>query len=410
MQKSKIINDPVYGFIQIPEGILLDLINHPYFQRLSRIKQVSLAHYVYPGAHHTRFHHALGALHLMQEALSILTSKGVEISPSEQTSACIAILLHDIGHGPFSHTLENTLIKVSHEKLSIAFMEALNITFEGKLTEAISIFRRTHPKYFLSQLVSGQFDVDRLDYLSRDSFFTGVTEGVVGYSRIIKMLSVSDGALVVEEKGIYSLEKFLIARRLMYWQVYLHKTVLAAENMLIKIIERARILHKRNQLQYIPSSLKYFMDNEITEEHLSENTLFLLDKFAALDDIDLFSAIKEWQNEKDLLLSFICKSLLNRELFKLKFSDVPISKERLLIEESNLKSWWKGADEEISFLLFSGKESNRAYSYAQEEIKILTKEGVVKPMSDCVDYPLPPGGIEKYYLCHASNPKEKTLS
>ncbi|MCE2768678.1 MAG: HD domain-containing protein [Saprospiraceae bacterium] len=325
-------------------------------------------------------------------------------------SACIAILLHDIGHGPFSHTLENTLIKVSHEKLSIAFMEALNITFEGKLTEAISIFRRTHPKYFLSQLVSGQFDVDRLDYLSRDSFFTGVTEGVVGYSRIIKMLSVSDGALVVEEKGIYSLEKFLIARRLMYWQVYLHKTVLAAENMLIKIIERARILHKRNQLQYIPSSLKYFMDNEITEEHLSENTLFLLDKFAALDDIDLFSAIKEWQNEKDLLLSFICKSLLNRELFKLKFSDVPISKERLLIEESNLKSWWKGADEEISFLLFSGKESNRAYSYAQEEIKILTKEGVVKPMSDCVDYPLPPGGIEKYYLCYASNPKEKTLS
>lgn len=409
MQKSKIINDPVYGFIQIPEGILLDLINHPYFQRLSRIKQVSLAHYVYPGAHHTRFHHALGALHLMQEALSILTSKGVEITPSEQTSACIAILLHDIGHGPFSHTLENTLIKVSHEKLSIAFMEALNITFEGKLTEAISIFRRTHPKYFLSQLVSGQFDVDRLDYLSRDSFFTGVTEGVVGYSRIIKMLSVSDGALVVEEKGIYSVEKFLIARRLMYWQVYLHKTVLAAENMLIKIIERARILHKRNQLQYIPSSLKYFMDNEIMEDHLSENALFLLDKFAALDDIDIFSAIKEWQNEEDRLLAFICKSLLNRELFKLKFSDAPISKERLLLEESNLKSWWKGSYEELSFLLFSGKESNRAYSYAQEEIKILTKEGDVKPMSDCVDYPLPPGGIEKYYLCYASNLKEKTL-
>jgi HD superfamily phosphohydrolase len=289
-------------------------------------------------------------------------------------------------------------------------MEALNITFEGKLTEAISIFRRTHPKYFLSQLVSGQFDVDRLDYLSRDSFFTGVTEGVVGYSRIIKMLSVSDGALVVEEKGIYSVEKFLIARRLMYWQVYLHKTVLAAENMLIKIIERARILHKRNQLQYIPSSLKYFMDNDITEDHLSANPLFLLDKFAALDDIDLFSAIKEWQNEEDRLLAFICKALLNRELFKLKFSDVPISEEKLLVEESNIKSWWKGDDEEISFLLFSGKESNRAYSYAQEEIKILTKEGVVKPMSDCVDYPLPPGGIEKYYLCYARNIKEKTLS
>lgn len=410
MQKSKIINDPVYGFIQIPEGILLDLINHPYFQRLSRIKQVSLAHYVYPGAHHTRFHHALGALHLMQEALSILTSKGVEISPSEQTSACIAILLHDIGHGPFSHTLENTLIKVSHEKLSVAFMEALNISFEGKLTEAISIFRRTHPKYFLSQLVSGQLDVDRLDYLSRDSFFTGVTEGVVGYSRIIKMLSVSDGALVVEEKGIYSVEKFLIARRLMYWQVYLHKTVLAAENMLIKIIERARILHKRNQLQYIPSSLKYFMDNEITEEHLAEKPLFLLEKFADLDDIDLFSAIKEWQNEEDRLLAYICKALLNRELFKLKFSDTPISSEKLRLEESNIKTWWKGSDEEISFLLFSGKESNRAYSYAQEEIKILTKEGFVKPMSDCVDYPLPPGGIEKYYLCYASNIKEKKLS
>jgi HD superfamily phosphohydrolase len=400
MVKSKIINDPVYGFIQIPEGKLLDLVNHPYFQRLSRIKQISLGHYVYPGAHHTRFHHALGALHLMQEALSILKSKGIIITSSEQTAACIAILLHDIGHGPFSHTLENSLIKVTHEKLSLAFMEALNHEFKGQLTEAIAIFQRTHPKYFLSQLVSGQLDMDRLDYLSRDSFFTGVTEGVVGYSRIIKMLSVLDGELVVEEKGIYSLEKFLIARRLMYWQVYLHKTVLAAENMLVKIIERARMLFIRNELGMIPYSLRYFMEKEVTEVDLTKDPVILLEKFAALDDVDIMSAIKGWQYEKDRLLAFLCTSLLNRKLFKLKFYDQPVSPEIKEKEIMQIKTWWKGTDEEISFLVFDGKEGNHAYSYSQEEIKILNKEGKVKPMSDCVDYPMPQKGIEKYFLCH----------
>lgn len=401
MVKSKIINDPVYGFIQIPEGILLNLVNHSYFQRLSRIKQVSLGHYVYPGALHTRFHHAIGAFHLMQEALFILKSKGISITPSEETAACIAILLHDIGHGPFSHTLENTLIKVSHEKLSLAFMEKLNHEFEGQLTEAMAIFQRTHPKYFLSQLVSSQLDMDRLDYLSRDSFFTGVTEGVVGYSRIIKMLSVAAGELVVEEKGIYSLEKFLIARRLMYWQVYLHKTVLAAEYMLIKIIERARILYQREELKMIPPSLRFFMEKEVTEDDLAENSNHLLEKFAALDDIDILSAIKGWQYEQDRLLVFLCTSLLNRKLFKLKFYDNPISAEIKEKEINKIKTWWQGNDEEIPFLVFDGIESNHAYSYAQEEIKILNKEGVVKPMSDCVDYPIPNKGIDKYFLCKA---------
>ncbi len=404
MVTSKIINDPVYGFIQIPEGILLDLVNHRFFQRLSRIKQVSLGHYVYPGAHHTRFHHALGALHLMQEALTILKSKGIAITQTEHTAACIAILLHDIGHGPFSHTLENTLIGVSHEKLSLAFMEALNQEFGGKLTEAIAIFQRTHQKYFLSQLVSGQLDMDRLDYLSRDSFFTGVTEGVVGYSRIIKMLSVANGELVVEEKGIYSLEKFLIARRLMYWQVYLHKTVLAAENMLVKIIERARLLHKRNSLQLVPASFRYFMENEIKEDELIKDPLTLLYKFADLDDIDILAAIKGWQHEADRLLSFLCNALINRQLFKLKFHDSPMSMELKAKKKKQVEEWWQGNEEEIPFLIFEGKESNHAYSYSQEEIKILSKEGHVKPMSDCVDYPMPPGGIEKYYLCQVNIP------
>ncbi|MBU6168191.1 MAG: HD domain-containing protein [Bacteroidetes bacterium] len=404
MVTSKIINDPVYGFIQIPEGILLDLVNHRFFQRLSRIKQVSLGHYVYPGAHHTRFHHALGALHLMQEALTILKSKGIAITQAEHTAACIAILLHDIGHGPFSHTLENTLIGVSHEKLSLAFMEALNQEFGGKLTEAIAIFQRTHQKYFLSQLVSGQLDMDRLDYLSRDSFFTGVTEGVVGYSRIIKMLSVANGELVVEEKGIYSLEKFLIARRLMYWQVYLHKTVLAAENMLVKIIERARLLHKRNSLQLVPASFRYFMENEIKEDELIKDPLTLLYKFADLDDIDILAAIKGWQHEADRLLSFLCNALINRQLFKLKFHDSPMSMELKAKKKKQVEEWWQGNEEEIPFLIFEGKESNHAYSYSQEEIKILSKEGHVKPMSDCVDYPMPPGGIEKYYLCQVNIP------
>jgi HD superfamily phosphohydrolase len=280
-------------------------------------------------------------------------------------------------------------------------MESLNQEFKGQLTEAIAIFKRTHPKYFLSQLVSGQLDMDRLDYLSRDSFFTGVTEGVVGYSRIIKMLSVIEGELVVEEKGIYSLEKFLIARRLMYWQVYLHKTVLAAENMLIKIIERARILYQQGALKMIPFSLRYFMEKEVFEDNLAKDSIYLLEKFAALDDIDIISAIKGWQYEEDRLLSYLCKSLLNRKLFKLKFYESPVSEEIKEKEILRIKAWWQGNEEEIPFLVFDGKESNHAYSYSQEEIKILNKDGKVKPMSDCVDYPMPQKGVDKYFLCHA---------
>ena len=287
--KLKIFNDPVYGFVSVPHGLLLDLVDHPHFQRLRRIRQVGLAHYVYPGALHTRFHHALGALHLMQEAIEVLRSKGTEISEAEAEAACVAILLHDIGHGPYSHALEHTIVDLHHEQLSLLFMEVLNRQFDGRLSLAIDIFTDRYDKKFLHQLVSGQLDMDRMDYLNRDSFFTGVSEGVIGYDRIIKMLAVHEGELVVEEKGIYSIEKFLIARRLMYWQVYLHKTNVSAEHMVIHLLRRARELALAGSQLEASESLRWFLYRKATEQPAVPE---LLEHFAHLDDVDIAAAIK----------------------------------------------------------------------------------------------------------------------
>ena len=322
--RQKIFNDPVYGFVSVPRGILLDLIDHPYFQRLRRIRQLGLTPYVYPGALHTRFHHALGALHLMQEAIETLRQKGTSITEEEAEAACIAILLHDIGHGPLSHALEHTLLELHHEEISSLFMQELNLEFEGRLTLAISIFRDTYDKKFLHQLVSGQLDMDRMDYLNRDSFFTGVSEGVIGYDRIIKMLAVHEGQLVVEEKGIYSIEKFLMARRLMYWQVYLHKTGVAAEKMLIHTLKRARFLAMESRPLEAPRHLGWFLYKKPGE---ATDPLELLTHFARLDDNDITAAIKYWTESSDFTLAFLSKGLLDRKLFRLEWHNQAVSPE-----------------------------------------------------------------------------------
>jgi uncharacterized protein len=399
MAKKKIFNDPVYGFVSVPYGIVFDLIEHPYFQRLRRIKQVSMTHYVYPGALHTRFHHALGALHLMNQALSVLREKGTDITDEEFEAAVIAILLHDIGHGPFSHTLENTLINVSHEQLSELFMEKLNEEFDGKLDMAISIFQDDYHKPFLHQLVSGQLDMDRMDYLNRDSFFTGVYEGVIGYDRIIKMLAVRDGQLVVEEKGIYSIEKFLIARRLMYWQVYLHKTVLSAERMLIQALRRARTLSMQGHDLHCPPSLAFFLRHDVATEDFRNERDRLLQHFAALDDYDIISAVKSWIHYPDRLLAYLCSGIINRRLFRLELSDEPIPDQRIQDLRTRLHDWWGQPDLDDSYLLLSGRETNRTYNVRKEEINILYKSGEVRPMSSIYHQQINTSETTKFYLC-----------
>ena len=402
MHKVKIVNDPVYGFISIPYGLIFDLVEHPFFQRLRRIKQTSLSHYVYPGALHTRFHHALGAYHLMSQALMSLEQKGVSITEAEKEAACAAILLHDIGHGPFSHTLEKNLIGVSHEVLSALFMESLNKTFDGKLDLAISIFNGSYHKTFLHQLIGGQLDMDRMDYLNRDSYFTGVHEGVIGYDRIIKMLNVVDNQLVVEEKGIYSVEKFLIARRLMYWQVYLHKTVVSAEKMLVLVLKRARELmnNEPNSIQ-ASSHLLFFLKHSVTAETIKNQEDLFLMKFASLDDTDIVSALKNWSEHPDFLLRFLSNSLLNRQLFKTEFQNEPISADRMaLVENQLLKALPEGSSVDPQFLIVAGSETNTAYWPNKEEILILHKNGEIHPMSSAQDYILSSRSFTKYYLCY----------
>lgn len=397
--KVKIFNDPVYGFISVPKpSILLDLIDHPYFQRLRRIAQTALTYYVYPGAHHTRFHHALGAYHLMTQAVDVLRQKGVEITDQESEGVCIAILLHDIGHGPFSHTLEHTIINVHHEELSLAFMEELNEEFDNKLQVALEIFQDKYPKHFLHQLVSGQLDMDRMDYLNRDSFFTGVSEGVIGYDRIIKMLNVSNGELVVEEKGIYSIEKFLISRRLMYWQVYLHKTVLSAERMLTKTLERAKYLvNNEGQLLGSFGQLNEFLQQKETFVD-KKNMKQLTKRFAKLDDFDIIASLKIWSNSSDFILSFLSKSILNRKLFKLELRNTPY-------ESSLIENVLKNITEKVplgtdlSYLVFTGEESNLTYNNIKDEIKILFKNGEVRSISESMDYELHSKIVTKHYLC-----------
>ncbi len=400
MNKRKIFNDPVYGFIGIPYDILFDLVEHPFFQRLRRIKQLSLTHYVYPGALHTRFHHALGALHLMCDAIEALRSKDVVITDEEATAASIAILLHDIGHGPFSHTLEHTLINVPHEELSLRFMERINEEFGGQLELAIRIFKNQYEKQFLNQLISGQLDMDRLDYLKRDSFFTGVSEGVVGYDRIIKMLAVHEGKLVVEEKGIYSIEKFLIARRLMYWQVYLHKTVLVAEQMLLKTLQRAKELARQGIRLDVSKSLAFFLYQDCTLEDFDTHSEDLLIHFARLDDYDIFSALKSFTQEADPLLSYLSRSILDRRLFKIELKNEPFEQEYVQAMQEKVKGYKGIPDELISYLVFGGEESNHAYNVFKDEINILFKNGTVLPMSQLSDFGLQTRLVTKYYLCY----------
>ncbi len=384
--KKKIINDPVYGFINLPYNIVFDLIEHPYFQRLRRIKQLGLTHLVYPGALHTRFHHSLGAMHLMQMALQTLKSKGVNISEKENKAALIAILLHDIGHGPFSHALENSILPgVDHELLSEVFMKKLNETFEGELSLGINIFKNEYSKGFLSQLVSSQLDTDRLDYLTRDSFFTGVSEGVIGTQRIIKMLNVADDNLLVEEKGIYSIEKFLVARRIMYWQVYLHKTVLAAETILIKILERAKYLSSQGSELFTTPALNYFLKNSISKEELLNNDE-VIERFALLDDADISASIKSWVHEDDLVLSTLSKALVNRKLFTCEIQKEPFDYFRIeKLKDKIMETYKLKSEEELSYFLISDTTSNYAYKPGNDKINMLSKSGKVKDIVEASD-------------------------
>lgn len=404
MNKKKIFNDPVYGFVSVPYGILFELVEHPYFQRLRRIRQLGLTDYVYPGALHTRFHHALGALHLMGQAIGVLRSKGVAISPAEEEAVSIAILLHDIGHGPISHALEHTLVNVHHEQLSLFFMQELNEQFDGRLDLAIRIFENRYAKPFLHQLISGQLDMDRMDYLNRDSFFTGVSEGVIGYDRITKMLTVRDGELLVEEKGIYSIEKFLVARRLMYWQAYLHKTVLAAEQMLIRTLRRAKALAQAGENISVPGALNEFLNTEFTLADFERDRRRLLDYFADLDDFDVMMALKIWQKHPDPILALLSQGLVQRRLFRVEIKKIPFERDHLEKIRHKVVDRYGSMDEAaLDHLVFQGQESNSAYKVSKEEINILYKDGRILPMSEASDQGIDPKIITKYYLCYPKN-------
>lgn len=381
----KIFNDPVYGFISIPHPIILKLIDHPYFQRLRRIKQVGMSHFVYPGALHTRFHHVIGAMYLMQEAIDVIRQKGHEITEEEAKGACIAILLHDIGHGPFSHALEHTIVhKVSHEDISSIFMQRLNEEFEGELELAISIFNNTYHKRFLHQLVSSQLDMDRLDYLKRDSFYSGVSEGVVSSDRIIKMLTVVDDELAVEEKGIYSIEKFIIARRLMYWQVYLHKTVLSAEHLLINTLSRAKELADNGTELFATSALRKFLYNRHGKSDFM-NHPEVLDAFAKLDDSDIYASIKEWENHEDKILARLSYNLLNRKLYKTiitkrKFEAAKVDELKKLVSVD-----YGISEKEAGYFVVTGSIINNAYNPKSDKIKVVFKDGSTQDIADASD-------------------------
>ena len=392
MQLKKIINDPVYGFITIDDELIFKIIAHPYYQRLRRINQMAMAHLVYPGAVHTRLHHSLGAYHLMYNALNELKNKGVDITKEEEQGAKVAILLHDIGHGPFSHALENVLIEgMHHEAISLLLMQDLNKQFNGQLQVAMDIFTNVYPKKFLHQLISGQLDVDRMDYLTRDSFFSGVSEGVIGYDRIIKMLIVHEGELMVEEKGIYSIEKFLVARRLMYWQVYLHKTVLCAEQMLQRIIKRAKYIKA-----FTKTPLNKFINEPI-------NTV-TLEEFCRLDDFDVVSAIKEWCFHEDKVLSILCEGIINRRLFKIKYFGQPVDEQLLEEKKVAVIQQLNISDADANWLVFVGEAASNTYNFENEHIHILFKDGSVKDISE-VDNALinqnMKSQVKKYYICYS---------
>lgn len=382
--KHKIINDPVFGFILVPYNLLLTLIEHPYVQRLKRIKQLGLSHYVYPGAQHTRFQHILGAMHLMSEAVKTLRDKGVEISAKEEKAVLSAILLHDIGHGPFSHALEHTIVPVHHEEISILAMQYLNKELHGKLDLAIEIFTGTYHKKFLHQLVSSQLDMDRMDYLRRDSFFTGVIEGTIGSARIIKMLNVHDDHLVLDAKGIYSIEKFLIARRLMYWQVYLHKTAVAAEHMLINVLKRAKELSQQGGNLFATPPLSIFLNQAISKEtFLEDKNLFR--QFMQLDDSDFMVSFKSWQNHPDVILSKLSQGLVHRKLYKTEIHSHPIEYEVLESHKNRLCTELNIKPEESHYLVFETQISAQLQTPDEDKVNILFKNGKVESLEKASD-------------------------
>ena len=397
--KLKIFNDPIYGFITIPNTLIYDLIQHPYFQRLRRISQMGMSYLVYPGAHHTRFHHALGAMHMMQKAIEVLRFKGVAISKKEENALLIAILLHDIGHGPFSHAMEHSIVAVHHEEISLLFMEQLNTEFNGELSLAIQVFKGEYHRKFMLQLVSSQLDMDRMDYLKRDSFYSGVAEGNINSDRLIQMLNVVDDVLVMEEKGIYSIEKFLMARRLMYWQAYLHKTSLVAELTLTKTLKRAKeLLHKGIAVE-CSKPFKFFMENQITMESFTTNDL---NTFAQLDDFDIVSALKTWQYHDDFILSSLSKMIINRDLPKIKLSSDKFPKEVLTQYIATFSQQNNISNQEAEYFIFKGKIKNQAYNKEAEPIRILKKDKTIEDVveaSDQLNLKALSKPVTKYFIC-----------
>lgn len=402
LNKNKILNDPVYGFITIPNDLIFDIIEHPYFQRLRRIKQLGLTNLVYPGALHTRFHHAIGAMHLMGSVMDNLRLKGVEISDEELMAARLAILLHDIGHGPFSHTLEFSLIKgIRHEEISLLFFKRLNKIFDGALDLAIKIFDGSYHRKFFCQLVSSQLDIDRIDYLMRDSYFTGVSEGTIGTDRIIKMLNVKHEEIVVEEKGIYSIENFLSARRLMYWQVYLHKTSVCAEKMLIEMISRARKLSQMGVHVEATPAFKIFLERTIKKSDFEEDP-DIIDVFSLLDDYDIWGSMKFWRNHEDFVLSTLSAMLLDRKIFQVQFDNEKPSKEIRSKIKLNVANEFDVSLEEAQYFVGNGKISNAAYILKGESINILTKKGAIQDIVQATDLPnikAMSKVVTKYFLC-----------
>ena len=398
--KLKIFNDPIYGFITIPNSLIYDLIQHPYFQRLRRISQMGMSYLVYPGAHHTRFHHALGCMHIMQKAVQTLQFKGVSISEEEENALYIAILLHDIGHGPYSHAMEHSIVEeVHHEELSLLFMEQLNKEFDSKLSLAIQVFKGEYHRKFMLQLISSQLDMDRMDYLKRDSFYSGVAEGNINSERLIQMMNVQDDYLVIEEKGIYSVEKFLVARRLMYWQAYLHKTSVVAELILTKILKRAKELTQKGILLPCSEPLQFFLQNKIS---LSDFDKSVLDKFSYLDDYDVLGAIKAWQFHDDFVLQSLCRMILNRDLLKIQMSDDKPIKENLLTIKNKYISISGISDKEADYFVFKGKLKNQAYSKSSEPIRILKKDKTIEDVveaSDQLHLKALSKPVTKYFIC-----------
>lgn len=399
--KLKILNDPIYGFITIPNALIFDLIEHRYFQRLRRISQMGLSYLVYPGVHHTRFHHAIGCMHLMQNAIRTLRVKGIEISAAEETALNCAILLHDIGHGPFSHALEHSIVTgVNHEEISLLYMQALNEEFEGQLSMAIAIFEGNYPRKFMHQLISSQLDMDRLDYLKRDSFYSGVSEGNINSERLIAMLNVVQDQLVLEEKGIYSAEKFIVGRRLMYWQVYLHKTGVVAERMLVNLLRRANELSLKGHVLPGSKAFQFFLTNQISDANFDSETL---KTFAKLDDYDILSAIKDWISHEDEILSSLSKMLINRELLKIEISQTSMSEKEFEQLKVSKQKELGLSSEAMSYFVFKDSIQNQAYDSSKSKINIYFKNGDISDIteaSDQLNLQALTKPVVKYFVCY----------